>query len=104
MRDCLKQKTRCVVYADGERYEATNSCAVGDDVTECPRVTAGCATGEGYELCDPIHAEVAVAALVPEGAPGGSAALYGHNWFCGPCQWALLDKGVRVFIITGQPA
>lgn len=102
---CLKQLTRCrVVLPDGREFEATNSCRVGD-VKECPRVTAGSPTGTGYELCGPpVHAEAATAALVPPGNEGGTAYLYGHTWLCGPCQWALTDRGIRTFIVTGEPA
>lgn len=103
---CLKQKTRCeILVADGRRFEATNACHVGD-AEICPRVTAGCPTGEGYDLCGPpIHAEAAAAALLPEDAKmGGVAFLYGHTWLCGPCQHALTDVGVRVFVVTGEPA
>lgn len=102
---CLKQTTRCVIHTlDGKVYEATNSCHV-EDATVCPRVTAGCPTGEGYELCGPPkHAEQEAAALVPEGNAGGHALLFGHNWMCGPCQWALQEKGIRIFVVTGEEA
>lgn len=112
MTACLKQKTRCRIAwfdndkQDWEFVEATNDCSVGD-VTECPRVTLNCPTGEGYEHCSPqTHAEVATAALVPEELLDRPkiAYLYGHNWFCGPCQWRLQEVGVRTFIITGEAA
>ena len=101
---CLKQKTRCVIVTLKGVYEATNSCHVGD-AEVCPRVTAGCPTGEGYELCGPPkHAEAEAAALVPEGNIGGIAHLFGHNWLCGPCQWALQKAGISNFHITGEEA
>ena len=102
---CLKQLTRCViVLLDGSRYNATNSCCVGSaDV--CPRVTAGAASGEGYDLCGPPkHAEQEAAAKVPAGNVGGTAFLYGHTYLCGPCQHALTAVGVRTFVVTGEPA
>lgn len=105
MAPCLKQVTRCVVVrADGRRYEATNACAVGCAV-ECPRVTAGCPTGTGYELCGSTHAEANVAALAAESAyVPGEAWLYGHTWLCGPCQHALTAVGVRTFHIVPDGA
>jgi len=106
---CLKQKTRCVItLKNGEKFEATNLCRVGRaDV--CPRVEEGCPTGEGYDLCGPPkHAEAEAARLVAETYPGqkmdGDAFLYGHNWMCGPCQWALQAVGINRFIITGERA
>ena len=105
LRPCLKQLTRCVVYTgDGRRFEATNMCAVPEDATVCPREEAGCATGEGYELCGSTHAEANTAAQIEPPAENGVATLYGHTWLCGPCQWALTAKGVRTFMVPGLPA
>jgi deoxycytidylate deaminase len=107
---CLKQRTRCeIVFAHPGgtwEYEATNECAA-DGCDECPRVTAGSKTGEDYHLCGSTHAEANAAALVPNDGVqrgGGTAFLYGHNWFCGPCQWALQEAGVSTFVVTGKPA
>lgn len=101
MAACLKQMVTCrIVRADGRVYEATNSCNV-DGLTECPRVTAGCKTGEGYELCGPpVHAEVAAAALAAESIDvPGEAFLAGHDYLCEPCQKALTAINVRTFHI-----
>lgn len=105
MKPCLKQLTRCIIVLEnGRSFDATNECDV-DGLSECPRVTAGCPTGEGYELCGSTHAEANAAALVPEGNTiPGTAYLYGHTWLCGPCQWALTAKGIRRFMVTGEPA
>ena len=105
MRPCLKQLTRCVIVrADGRRYEATNECEV-DGLDTCPRVTADCPTGEGYELCGSTHAEANAAALAADSAHiPGEAFLYGHTWLCGPCQHALTAVGVSTFHVTGEPA
>ena len=102
---CLRRHTRCVIErGDGRRYEATNTCDVSG-LSECPRTTAGCGTGEGYELCGSTHAEANAARLAEESREaGGTAYLYGHAWFCGPCQRALTEVGVRTLQITGQPA
>jgi len=103
---CLKQKTRCIVIGKDkdELFEATNSCHVGD-AEVCPRVTAGCPTGEGYDLCGPPkHAEQEVAAILPPDLEEGVAYLFGHDWMCRDCQHSLVAKGVRKFVITGEPA
>jgi len=98
-----RDETRTIVVT------GTNLCDVGEkDV--CPRVTAGCETGTGYELCGPPrHAEEHAVALLKERLNGnrvlnGVAYLYGHNWFCGPCQWALQEVGISTFIVTGKEA
>lgn len=100
MTNCLKQRVTCtIVRNDGRRYVGVNQCAV-DGLSECPRVTAGCATGEGYELCGSVHAEVAAAKLAEESKDvPGIAYLEGHTWFCGPCQHALTAVGVNTFHI-----
>lgn len=106
MRPCLKQLTRCVIVRryPGLRYEATNQCDV-DFLKVCPRVTAGCPTGEGYERCGSTHAEANAAALAAESAHiPGIAYVYGHTWVCGPCQHALTAVNVRQFVIMGKPA
>lgn len=105
MVPCLKQKTRCVIVrADGRRYEATNLCAA-DGMDVCPRVTAECKTGTGYELCGSTHAEANAAALAKKSADvPGEAWLFGHTWFCGDCQHALTAVGVTTFHVTGEPA
>jgi hypothetical protein len=101
MRPCLKQKTQCVIIrADGRRYEATNQCAV-DGLEICPRVTAGCETGTGYELCGSTHAEASAAALAAESKDvAGEAYLAGHTWLCKPCQDALRAVNVNTFHIV----
>lgn len=98
MRSCLKQLTRCVIIrANGKRYESTNMCAV-NGLSVCPRVTAGCKTGEGYELCGSEHAEARTAALAMESADvPGEAYLFGHTWFCKDCQDALSAANVKTF-------
>jgi len=103
MTPCLKQLTKCVIVrADGRRYEATNACAV-DGLNVCPRVTAGCKTGEGYELCGSTHAEANAAKLAMESADvKGEAFLYGHTWFCKECQDALSAANVKTFHVASE--
>lgn len=105
MRPCLKQKTHCkIVRADGRTYEATNECSV-DGLDVCPRVTAGCPTGAGYELCGSTHAEANAARLAAESADvPGEAYLTGHTWFCKDCQDALTAANVRTFHIVKPEA
>lgn len=103
MNACLKQTTRCVIIrTDGRRYEATNACDV-DGLSTCPRVTAGCPTGTGYELCGSTHAEANAAALASDSAgTPGTAFLYGHSWLCKACQDALVAVNVRTFVIPQE--
>lgn len=105
MIPCLKQQTVCrIVRADGRTYEATNLCAT-DGLKVCPRVTAGCPTGTGYELCGSTHAEANCAKLAAESADvPGEAFLFGHTWLCKACQDALSAVNVRTFhVMKGMP-
>ena len=105
MIPCLKQQTVCrIVRADGRTYEATNQCAT-DGLAVCPRVTAGCPTGTGYELCGSTHAEANAAKLAAESADvPGEAFLFGHTWLCKACQDALSAVNVRTFhVMKGMP-
>lgn len=101
MIPCLKQQTACrIVRADGRTYEATNQCAA-DGLAVCPRVTAGCLTGTGYELCGSTHAEANAAKLAAESSDvPGEAYLFGHTWMCKACQEALVAVNVRTFHIS----
>ncbi len=105
MRDCLKQRVTCtIVRPDGRYVIGINQCDV-DGLTECPRVTAGCKTGEGYELCGSVHAEVDAvngAKFRCEDFSGSIAELEGHTWFCGPCQHELSAIGVKKFHLKAQ--
>lgn len=104
MKSCLKQLTRCIIIrADGRRYEATNACAV-DGLEVCPRVTARCPTGTGYELCGSTHAEANAAKLAMESKDlPGEAFLTGHTWFCKDCQDALSAANVKTFHLCMAP-
>jgi len=59
---CVKTKTGAVIVKDGEVLStsqnlcAPDGCEYGDKVERCPR--EGMKTGTGYELCQPMHAEV----------------------------------------------
>jgi hypothetical protein len=101
MIPCLKQKTHClIVRKTGQQYQATNQCAV-DGQEVCPRVTAGCPTGTGYELCGSTHAEANAAKLAAETAHiPGEAYLSGHTWMCKDCQDALRAVNVHTFHIV----
>lgn len=101
MKPCLKQITRCVIIrADGRRYEATNACDV-DGLSICRRVTAGCETGTGYELCGTTHAEANAAKLACDSVDvPGEAFLSGHTYICKPCQDALRAVNVNTFHIV----
>lgn len=103
MKPCIKQRTECVIIrADGRRYQATNQCDV-DGLEVCPRVTAGCETGAGYELCGSTHAEANAAKLATESIDvRGEAYLAGHTWICKSCQDALRAVNVHTFHVVDK--
>ncbi len=67
----------------------------------CPRILAGCKTGEGYDLChlhdaeghsEPMLMKVAREANIP--TEGADVYMYGHWWMCEPCWNVLIDAGI----------
>jgi hypothetical protein len=99
---CRKQVVRCVIQrATGERYAATNECDVDGDV--CPRIAAGYPSGEGYGMCQSVHAEIRAAELAAETSHvEGVAYIGGHTWICKNCQDALRAINVNTFVILGM--
>jgi len=97
-KKCLKQVVTCRIDRDdGTSVLATNSCNVGNF---CPRVEAGSKSGEGYELCYSIHAEIVAAHLAEESSDSpGHAYLWGHSYICKDCQDALRAVNVHTFTI-----
>lgn len=68
----------------------------------CPRILAGCKSGEGYDLCHlhdtDGHAEpmlMAVAQAAGIETEGADVYMYGHWWCCEPCWKAMIDAGIR---------
>jgi len=97
---CLKQTVTCIIVAEnGTEYHGQNSCSVEDDI--CPRVVAGYGSGAAYELCGPpIHAEIEAISKMPKDIYiGGTAYIYGHDFFCRECQLALIVRGINEFVL-----
>jgi hypothetical protein len=101
---CLKQQVyACLETVDGERFYGAN-WMLNNTVTVCPRVTEGCATGTGYNLCTEVcgqgpeyHAErQAIAACLEAGKSTVGATMYltGHTYCCETCTAAMIDAGV----------
>lgn len=99
---CLKQLVKCtIVRADGRRYEGTNTCDVD---RACPRVMLSLKNGEGYHLCQSLHAEANAAILARESIDvEGIAYVEGHDFFCRECQHALQAVNVRRFVLGPPP-
>ena len=111
---CLKQQVyACLETASGERFYGAN-WMLNNTVTVCPRVTEGCATGTGYELCETVcgqgpdyHAErQAISACLEADADttGGTVYLTGHTYCCDTCTAAMIEAGITkaVMLDTGE--
>ena len=103
-QSCAKQVVRCkIVTRSNQQFEGLNLCHHSGS---CPRVAAGCETGERYDLCGPpVHAEeAAVTNALEAGADlrGAVAYLYGHDHYCRACQLLLTKHGVKTLVITGD--
>lgn len=105
MTPCLKQSVYAVaITTTGEAFFGSNWMTT-PDITECPRVAAKCATGEGYDLCAKIcgqgvemHAErMALNAMMDAGYSPVNAHVFitGHTYCCDSCILAMLECGVE---------
>ena len=103
MFPCIKQPVNAVlITVDGTKHFGANWMS-NYDVSVCPRVTAGCPSLTGYELCSDVcnqefHAEpAAIDACINAGAdPQGSIVyLTGHTVCCQPCQDTMKAAGVK---------
>jgi deoxycytidylate deaminase len=74
---------------------------------QCPRLLAGCKSGEGYELCHLHDAEGHAEPMLMKAArdagidpTGGDVYMFGHWWCCEPCWKSMIDAGVRDVYVT----
>jgi len=71
----------------------------------CWRIVAAKPSGEGYELCGSVHAEiVALLEATRYGmcTQGATARIYGQTWVCPACLDALKEAGVERILIRGK--
>lgn len=87
--------------------------ANGSDYHEihgCERVKQGCASGQGYELCEGCHPKnhsepSAIADALSNGftAEGADIYLWGHWWCCESCWYAMIKAGIsNVYLMDGS--
>lgn len=87
--------------ANGSDYHETH---------ECERVKQGCASGQGYELCEGCHPDnhSERSAIIDARAQGNDPKdadlyLWGHWWCCEPCWTAMIEAGIRdVYLLEGS--
>ncbi|MGC8622848.1 MAG: hypothetical protein ACP5SJ_03770 [Candidatus Micrarchaeia archaeon] len=81
--NCLKTQTAAAIVKEMEiRSIGTNSCApeghkYGDKLEFCPRMSI--TTGEHYELCSPVHAEVMACLNIREGRTSNEIGKYASH-------------------------
>jgi deoxycytidylate deaminase len=112
---CVKASViATLITKEGERFESSNYCMNPQKI--CPRVVAGYAPGQGYQLCkdicqQPAHAEVNVLAFVESRGHNMQDATvyvdYTDNtgkvspWVCEPCAMLCSERGASH--ILGKP-
>lgn len=92
-----------VLVRDGQVLaRAGNGFNQGPQKHLCPRILAGCKTGEGYDLCHLHDAEghsepmlMKAANEVGISTVGADVYMYGHWWMCESCWKVLIDAGIR---------
>lgn len=108
LRPCIKQEVRAMlVTAEGICFFGANWMS-NDELTVCPRVTAGSKSGEDYHFCTDIcnqhfHAErAAIDACINHGfsTVGGTMYVIGHTYCCNGCLSAMKEAGIiRALVI-----
>lgn len=104
---CLKIQTGAVVVKDGKIIgKGANLCSPsgfnhGKKVQSCPRTDLP--SGEKYELCKPIHAEIiAVLNAGPKNCKGAVMYLSGHYYACWHCQSVACFVGIKEIKCQGE--
>lgn len=97
---CLKIKTGVIIVKDGRVVgEGYNLCSPegfrhGEKNKQCKRMDIP--SGEGYELCKPLHAEVmALISVGAESCRGATLYLSGHYYPCWHCESHARFAGIK---------
>jgi len=107
---CLKLNTGVIIVNNGKIVgSGWNMCSPGEGfchgekVAECARMNLP--SGQGYELCKPIHAEVAaVLSAGVENCKGGVLYLSGHYYACWNCESIVRFAGIAEIKIRDKNA
>ena len=98
---CHKRNVKCTLLTeDGASIAATNTCT---SYSFCERERLGVPSGEGYDLCGSVHAEMAALAKAHDqevDIRGGIAVIEGHSYVCPDCAFALESAGIRKIVIN----
>ncbi len=104
---CERRKVGAVLVASSGEIVGTGYNGGEGHVDVCPRVTANCPSGVGYERCSvcapPNHAEAMALREAGARAEGATMVVYGHYWICDACFDACVQAGVTtVALMQGE--
>lgn len=99
-----------VVVKDGTIIGEDANGSDYHEIHGCERVKQGCASGQGYELCEGCHPKnhsepSAIADALSNGftAEGADIYLWGHWWCCESCWHAMIKAGIsNVYLMDGS--
>lgn len=104
---CLKIQTGAVIVRNKKIIgKGANLCSPvgfnhGQKVQSCPRMNLP--SGEKYELCKPIHAEiVAILDAGPKNCKGAVMYFYGHYYACWHCESVAHLVGIKEIKYKGE--
>lgn len=106
---CLKQSVQAlIVSAGGQEVYGANK--ISNQVLSCPRVEKGCATGEGYHLCESVcgqkfHAEVDALNNAKKNKidlAGATLYLINHYYCCDNCLSHMKKAKISKVIIFSE--
>ena len=100
---CKKHPISAVIENTGKSYiVGWNGAPTGIRHDECTR--AGCASGEGMNLCPTVHAERrAISHAAKSGVATEGARIYLSEWFpCADCAKSIIEAGIIQLITPDE--
>lgn len=99
---CQKRITMVEIYDEQNNLLSRESNRCNPSGGTCHRI--GVFNGkENYPAdshCNWTHAEIMAIKSLPENSKPYKAILYGHDFYCEPCETALKNVGVKIFEVA----
>jgi deoxycytidylate deaminase len=96
---CQKRVTVVEIFDKEGKLLSRESNRCDPNNGECSRIGV-VQNKDNYDVhstCNWTHAEIMAIQALPEGSKPYMAVLYGHSFYCTPCEQALRDVGVVEF-------
>lgn len=98
---CQKRVTVCEIFdADGNLLSReSNRCNPKDHICQRLGVTQNKQNYDTESTCNWTHAEINAITKLPKDSKPYRAIIYGHSFYCDPCENALRSIGCKILEI-----